>query len=520
MKQLLVFTSLKQKLRAVIMATTAIVLSVVTLSFVVNEAVTYRRAMREELTALANIIGQNAAAAITFGDQKSAIMTLQSVSAKPHIKSAVIFLPDGALFASYGSPGEALARVMPPVSGPRRSAADSRTALAEFRRHAEQAWTLDGDEDVVVPVHLEGQEIGVVAINSSLVDLYDRFRGFFALVVVITLLAMGTAFVVATRLQRPIIEPILQLVNTTKAVADSRDYSARVARQSSDEIGQLVDGFNEMLSQIQKRDAHLERYAAELQDGNEELKGFIYSVAHDLRAPLVNIRGFTGELGRAAREIQEIVEKQAENLPEEIRHRTAALVREDVQPATGFIGASVERMSGLINALLKLSQLGHRQLRLEPLDLREMAQMSLRSLQHQVNEKNAVVEVGVLPEATADRLAMEQVITNLLDNALKYLSPGRPGRILISSRQTAEGTVYFVQDNGRGIDANDMPKLFKIFRRLGSPDVPGEGVGLAYVKTLVKRHGGRIWCESEPGRGSIFFFSIPQHEVRQPVSNA
>lgn len=513
----LVFTSIEQKLRAVIVATAAIALLLVTVAFVVSAAVTYRRAIRQELTALANIIGMNATAAITFGDQKSAAMTLESVSAKPYIKAAALILPEGTVFASYGDAGKAVAKLMQSLSGPERVAGDRRKALADYREHAGRAWNWDLDEDVIVPVLLDGQQIGMVIVNSSLVELYHRLEGFFVMVILITYVAIGIAYVVATRLQRPFLDPILHLVETTKVVSDRKDFSVRAVKQSNDELGQLVDGFNAMLSQIQKRDADLERYAAELRDGNEELKSFIYSAAHDLRSPLVNIRGFTGELGRAAQEIQEITDKHAANLPDEGRQRLQALIREDIKPAMGFIGTSIERMSGLINALLKLSQLGQRELRPELLDLQDIVQISVRSLQHQINTKNAAVEIGDLPPVTADRIAMEQIITNLLDNAVKFLPTDRPGRIVIGSRHTDAGTVYYVEDNGRGIQRDDMPKLFRIFRRLGAQDAPGEGVGLAYVKTLVKRHGGHIWCESEPGHGSVFAFTIPRDDQAPPI---
>jgi hypothetical protein len=511
------FSSIEQKLRAVIMTTTCIVLVVVTLAFVVNEIVTYRRAIREELTALANIIGINATAAVAFGDRKSAAMTLESVRAKPHIRSAAIVLTDGTVFARYGGSSEDLERLLRPLSGGQHPAGAVRNLLAELRRRTEESVMWSGREDVVVPVSLDGQQIGMVVVTSSLDELVDRLRGFFALVVVITLIALATAFAVATRLQQPIIGPILQLVNTTRNVAALRDYRVRVAAQSRDEIGQLIAGFNEMLSQIQKRDADLERYAAELQDGNEELKSFIYSAAHDLRAPLVNIRGFTGELGRAAEEVRDIAEEHAASLPDKARRRVDALIRDDILPAMGFIGASIERMNSLISALLKLSQLGRRDLRPELLDLQDIVEASLKSLRHQIDQKKAVVEVGDLPAVTADRTAMEQIITNLLDNAVKYLSRSRPGRIVIGSRLTEQGTAYFIQDNGRGIHQDDMPKLFRIFRRLGPQDVPGEGVGLTYVKTLVKRHGGHIWCESAPDQGSTFWFTMPHRSEPQAV---
>jgi signal transduction histidine kinase len=514
LKRFLHFTSLHQKLRAVIVATTGIVLLLVTLAFVINEAVTYRRAIRQELTALASIIGMNATAGITNKDQKLAAIILESLSSKPHVNSAALVLPDGTILAKYGAPSEAADKLKLLLSGSGNSAGDTRRAFADYKRHAEQAWSWDIDEEVIVPVLLDGQEIGMVVISSSLIELYDRLKGFFVMVVLITYIAIGIAYGVATRLQRPILEPILQIVDTMKVVSDRKDYNVRAQKQSNDESGQLIDGFNEMLSQIQKRDADLERYAAELQDGNEELKSFIYSAAHDLRAPLVNVRGFTAELGRAAREFQGLAARHADCIPEESRRRMDAIVQEDMRPAMEFIDTSVERMHGLINALLKISQLGHRDLRPELIDVQEMAHTILRSLQDQIGQKNIAVEVRDLPAVTADRVAMEQIIVHLLDNAMKYVTTSRPGSIIIGSRNTEEETVFFVQDNGRGIRKDDMPKLFKIFRRLGPQDVPGDGVGLAYIKTLVKRHGGRIWCESESGKGSVFFFTIPARYAR------
>jgi signal transduction histidine kinase len=108
-----------------------------------------------------------------------------------------------------------------------------------------------------------------------------------------------------------------------------------------------------------------------------------------------------------------------------------------------------------------------------------------------------------------DKTAAEQIFGNLLDNALKYLEPSRPGKMQITAEQNAGETVFTIRDNGRGIAKEDMQKVFELFRRVGRQDVPGEGMGLTYVNTLVRRLGGRLWCESEPGVGSAFKFTIP-----------
>jgi len=121
----------------------------------------------------------------------------------------------------------------------------------------------------------------------------------------------------------------------------------------------------------------------------------------------------------------------------------------------------------------------------------------------------AEVTIGPLPDLVVDKAAAEQIFGNLLDNALKYLEPARSGKIEVTAEQNAGETIFTIRDNGRGIATEDTQKVFELFRRVGRQDVPGEGMGLTYVKTLVRRLGGRIWCESEPGVGSAFSFTIP-----------
>ena len=181
----------------------------------------------------------------------------------------------------------------------------------------------------------------------------------------------------------------------------------------------------------------------------------------------------------------------------------------DVPEALSFISASVERMNNLINAILKLSRLGQRELQFEEVDTTELVQDIIKSLGHQIAEHHTTIVLDDLPMISADRTAVEQIFGNILNNAVLYLVPDRPGRIEISAEQLAHETVFHVRDNGQGIAQTDYDKVFELFRRAGRPLVPGEGMGLAYVKTLVRRHEGRIWFDSELGSGTTFSFSIP-----------
>jgi signal transduction histidine kinase len=261
----------------------------------------------------------------------------------------------------------------------------------------------------------------------------------------------------------------------------------------------------------------LQRIAADLKESNDDIRSFAYIVSHDLRAPLVNLKGFSGELELALRELTPLFERGLSALEGEERSRMEEMFSREVPEALDFIGSSVDRMERLINGILKLSRLGIHPLKQEPVDMKSLANTILKSLTHQLEKRHADVIVGDLPVVMGDRTAMEQIFGNLLDNAVKYLATDRPGRIDIDAETTPEMTVFHLRDNGRGIAEADLERIFEIFRRAGRQELPGEGVGLAYVKTLVRRHGGKIWCVSRPGEGSTFSFSIPRlSEEKEP----
>jgi signal transduction histidine kinase len=248
-----------------------------------------------------------------------------------------------------------------------------------------------------------------------------------------------------------------------------------------------------------------------LEYSNEEIRNFAYIVSHDLRVPLVNLKGYTTELQSALEVIGSTMDIALPHLNEDKRSAVAMALHEDVPEALEFITTSVSRMDSFINSVLQLSRLGRRELKPEPIDMNSLVQTTLENLSHQIQERGTKVKVKSLPQVIADRTAMEQIMGNILDNAVKYLDPERPGQIDVTA-ETNNGTQIFrIRDNGRGIAEEDMHKVFAPFRRAGKQDTPGEGMGLAYVQTLIHRHGGRIWCKSEPGKGTTFTFAISQH---------
>jgi signal transduction histidine kinase len=244
---------------------------------------------------------------------------------------------------------------------------------------------------------------------------------------------------------------------------------------------------------------------ADLEAANEEVQRFAYIVSHDLRAPLVNVMGFTSELEVGQAAVGTLVNSVEERAPDLLTADARTAVREDMPEAIGFIRSSTTRMDRLINAILKLSREGRRALHPERVRMEDLFQGLAASVQHQLAAAGAELRIETpIPDVVSDRLALEQVFGNLVDNAVKYLDPARPGMVQITGSANGRRVVYEVADNGRGIDPKDHERIFELFRRSGAQDRPGEGIGLAHVRALVRRLGGSIACRSEPGRGSAF----------------
>ena len=315
-------------------------------------------------------------------------------------------------------------------------------------------------------------------------------------------------------------EPIIGLIESRQLEDGQINWTLTTKVPLRDTSGQIVGlvgitrEINELMraeQSLRESEEQLQRYAAELEQANEEVKQFAYIVSHDLRSPLVNLKGFTTELRFALEVIGPAMDTALPHLDEKQRQGVSMALQEDVPEALGFIDSSVTHMDRFIGALLKLSRLGHRELHLEPVDMEALVQATLQTLAHQIEERQVEVTVGPLPKVVADRTSMEQIMGNLLGNAVKYLEPDRPGEIEITAERGPNETTFHIRDNGRGIAAEDMDKVFAPFRRVGRQDVPGEGMGLPYVQALVRRHGGRIWCESELGVGTTFSFTISNH---------
>lgn len=275
----------------------------------------------------------------------------------------------------------------------------------------------------------------------------------------------------------------------------------------------IREPFNLLFFQLNQAYSQLEYYAAELAEKNLEITNFTNIVSHDLRAPLINIKGFSQELDHSMDLLKKNLQNPIIHLEDGTRSEVNMLLEKDVPEALKFIGSSVNRMERMIGELLKLSRIGRREWHNEKVDMNELVKGVSQSLKHQIEQKNIHVELGSLPQLTSDCLAMEQIIGNLLDNSIKYMESGRTGKISIYCTEAEDKFVFSIQDNGRGIAAEEQEKIFEIFQRAGKRDVAGEGMGLAYVRTLVRNMGGRVWCESELGLGTTMYFTVPNRPL-------
>jgi signal transduction histidine kinase len=274
--------------------------------------------------------------------------------------------------------------------------------------------------------------------------------------------------------------------------------NVRELRRSRDKLRFLND---DLESVVQTRTADLQR-------ANDEIQRFAYIVSHDLRSPLVNVMGFTSELDAATKQLSDMMDKAEAEAPDVVTEDARLAVREDLPEAIGFIRSSTEKMDRLINAILRLSREGRRVITPERIDMNAMVRGIVDSLQHRLTEVGAEVKVEPLPDILSDRVAVEQIFSNLIENAVKYLKPGRPGVITVRGKRQNDRVIFEVQDNGRGIDPKDHDRVFDLFRRSGSQDQPGEGIGLAHVRALAYRLGGMIGCDSALDQGATFRLSM------------
>jgi signal transduction histidine kinase len=289
-------------------------------------------------------------------------------------------------------------------------------------------------------------------------------------------------------------------------------------------VGQHVHELQRARSEVEELNAGLEERVNErsedLIQANREIQRYAYIVSHDLRAPLVNIMGFTSELDASLKSISTYVLADGTPLSETDVNDARVAVEQDLPEAIAFIRSSTKKMDGLINAILKISRDGRRELKPERIDLGELLEATAASIYHQVSEAGGEVNISVAQARglITDRFSLEQIFGNLFDNAVKYKHPDRPLNLSVKAMPLGRAAMRIeVADNGRGIAQEDHERVFELFRRSGVQDQQGEGIGLAHVRSLVRNLGGEITVTSTLGGGTTFVIRLPtdlSHYVR------
>jgi PAS domain S-box-containing protein len=596
---------IKQKLVIIIMMTTTVALLLLGTGIVVSDLLLFRGYLERDLNTLAGIIADNSTASLAFNDSQSASETLGALRARTHLVNACIFRMDGTMLAQYT-----------------RKNTHAVCSVAGIREGLQVSW-----EEIRVfrSITLNGQKIGTLMLQYDLDEITERVKLYGATVICFVLAATLVAFLLSSKLSKLIATPVSQLVRATTAVAETSDYSIRAQRLSGDELGVLVDRFNEMLSNIQARDTNLRnalldreealsqaetarerfRFMAESMpqksftakpNGNvdyfnlqwteftglsfDEIKDwgwtrFIHpddletnvqrwrrsvetgepfhfqhrlrradgayrwhlSRAHAMREPNGAISMWIGsdtdiheqkekeeELRRLNDDLQQFAYSASHDLQEPIRNVAVYsevvaaqyhdLLDDDGRQYLGFLVEGGRRLATLINDLLAYTRAGVIEGAITSVDSSVVLKHTLSSLAEAIRETDATVTSDSLPEVYMAEAHLQQVLQNLLSNALKYRNEDPP-QIHLSAVNLGAAWRFSVQDNGIGIDPQYKEKIFGVFKRLHRDQkYPGTGIGLAISHRVVERYGGRIWVESEPGKGATFFFTIPHREPR------
>ena len=313
------------------------------------------------------------------------------------------------------------------------------------------------------------------------------------------------------RMSRVDADPFWAILEATAAHDDDGVFACRAAisdiseRKRAEAEVQVVQ--EKLLAEQRRGQRQLRKLNRELECRNRELQDFVQVASHDLRSPLVNIRGFGDLLVAACDRARNAVARIQD--AEALRAELLPLLEEQIPESLDFIRAGSTKMNTLLAGLLNLSRMGSAALTIERLDMNRMIAEIVASMKFSLEQAGATVQLDALPPCYGDAVQLSQVFSNLLDNALKYLDPDRPGLIRVFAHQKRNEVLYCVKDNGLGIAAEHQEVIFRLFHRLNTDRGDGQGLGLTIVRRVLDRQGGKIRLESAPNQGSTFFVSLP-----------
>ena len=458
---------IQRKLVLVVLCATAVALLLTCAAFFVYEVRSFRATTIRQLEVLGRAIADNSTAALAFKNKADGTEVLGALRANPHIEAGALFDLQGRLFASY--PPDLVDDTLPQIID------DSDFVLAGTH--------ISG----FVTVEQGGNRLGTLYLRSDLRAINQRLKLYLLITAGVFVGALVVAYALSTPLQRQISFPLLSLAAAARAISEQHDYSVRMPRGGRDEIGVLSQALNQMLKEIEQHVTEANQAAKTISSRNRELESLLYVISHDLREPLRTIQNFSELLDLEHRERQN---DEGAHLIKRIR--TAA-----------------NRLEALLLDLLDVSRARRMTCPEVHVPARALVDAAMERIAARVAASEARVSVADdLPELFVDRMWATEAIQNLLTNALKYTCDGEAPEVTITGWRQEEEVGLVVADRGPGVPEELMSKIFELFQRGVGREVEGTGAGLAIVREVAEKHGGRAWVENRDGGGARFVLTF------------